>query len=414
MNILVVGAGFAGATVARELAEAGHQVLVIDKRNHIAGNAFDFVNDKGIRVHKYGPHLWHTNNDEVQEWASRFTEWVPYKHYVMADVEDVGYVPLPINHETIRQIFEYEFEDWCADQGFGFIDGDDALQFQQGDLRPAAAAFLRTKQEHHTYVSNSRQHVENSVGKELCDLFFAPYTKKMWGLELEELPVSVAARIPTNVESGSNLYFPNDKHQYVPKDGYTQMVANILKHDNIQVVLSTSREDLFDPKLQIFWQDKTGFNPLGFDHVFTSEPIDVYFGCSLGELPWRSIKMHTHTVPLPGVLPAPVVNFTHEGPFTRVTEWKHIPAHGSNPFWTTLTVEEPCDYRDNSMERYYPVKTANRDCPHRALYNRYVELAEQQSNVTFIGRCGTYQYLDMWMVIAQSLKTVRDFLEASK
>ena len=393
MRILVVGAGFAGATVARELAEAGEKVLVVDKRDHIAGNAYDYVNEHGIRVHKYGPHLWHTSNDEVQTWASRFTDWVEYKHEVEALLPDGTSVPLPINHVTIEQVFGERFDEFAYVNGLIDYGNDDtSISYKPG----AHAKFLETLVEHHPTVTNSRQHVENSVGKELCDLFFAPYTKKMWGLELEELPASVAARIPTNVETRSYLYFPKDKYQFLPKDGYTEMFRRILDHENISVRLNCPR-----PAAQ-----KTE----EFKHVFTSEPIDTYFGCSLGELPWRSVKMNTYSIPLPRALGSSVLNFTHSGPHTRVTEWKNLPAHGDNPHWTTLTVEEPCDYRDNSMERYYPVKTTEKDCPHRALYNRYVDMAENEKGVSFIGRCATFQYLDMWAVIIQSLRTARKFL----
>lgn len=392
MDILVVGAGFAGATVARELAEAGHSVVVIDKRDHIAGNAYDYVNEYGIRVHKYGPHLWHTSNDEVQEWASRFTEWVTYRHYVEAMLPDGDYVPLPINHMTIEAVFEHEFDAWA--------DANDQIEYHEGEMVGykwgSHAKFLETKVSHHTEVTNSRQHVENSVGKELCDLFFAPYTKKMWGLQLEELPASVAARIPTNVENHSFNYFPKDKHQYLPKDGYTRMVHNILDHPNIVVMLSTDRQEI---RLS------------HYDHIFTSEPIDTYFGCVHGELPWRSIKMDVVTLPLPHALPAPVVNFTHDGPHTRVTEWKQLPEHGTNPHFTTLTFERPCDYRDNDMERYYPVKTTNAVDPNRELYKKYRSMADDLSNVTFIGRCGQYVYIDMHQAISSALAEVRRFLK---
>lgn len=392
MRFLVVGAGFAGAAVARELAEAGHRVLVVDKRPHIAGNAYDYVNEHGIRVHKYGPHLWHTSNDEVQEWASRFTEWVEYKHWVRAMLGNGTTVPLPINRKTLEALFADRLDDFAYENNLLDHEEHSSARYKSG----THAAFLETLVEKHAEVTNSRQHVENSVGKELCDLFFAPYTKKMWALELDQLPASVAARIPTNVESGSYLYFPKDKYQFLPKNGYTEMVQNILDHENIVVELNTGRAEAQENE--------------EFQHVFTSEPIDTFFDCSLGELPWRSIKMHTYSVPLPSALDAPVVNFTHTGPHTRITEWKKLPAHGENAFWTTLTAEEPCDYKENSMERYYPVKTTQRDCPYRDLYNRYVDLAEKQKDVTFIGRCGTFQYLDMWAVIIQSLRTVRKFM----
>jgi UDP-galactopyranose mutase len=397
MNILAVGAGFAGATAARLLAEAGHKVLVIDKRDHIAGNAYDYTNEHGIRVHRYGPHLWHTSNDEVQEWASRFTEWVPYQHWVRADWNGVD-VPLPINRETIEKVFGARFDDWadennCISWG---VDGE-MLGYMDG----AHAAFLETLVEHHLVVTNSRQHIENSVGKELCDIFFAPYTRKMWGLDLEDLPSSVAARIPTNVESNSHLYFPKDKHQFLPKDGYTQMVRSILDHPNIEVLLERSREEMQDSGVK-------------WDHIFTSEPIDTFFDCRLGELPWRSIKLHTHTVPLQSALPSPVLNFTHSGPHTRVTEWKKLPGHGSNPHFTTLTFEEPCDYRDNGMERYYPVKSSQEVCPHRELYKKYRDLADKTAGLTFIGRCGLWTYTDMSPCISSTMSIVKKFLQKNE
>lgn len=397
---LVVGAGFAGATVARELAEAGWKVKVIDKREHIGGNAFDFTNEHGIRVHKYGPHLWHTSNDDVQEWASRFTEWVPYSHHVRAayddPIEGLVNVPLPINPETIEVVFGAEFNGWCQSNGQW-----DWMADVPGPKYGSHAKFLETLVEHHDPVTNSRQHVENSVGKRLCDLFFAPYTKKMWGLTLEELPASVAARIPTNVESGSDMYFPKDKYQCLPKHGYTKMFENILDHDNIEVELHCSRQDLQ------FWEPQ-----VTYDVTFTSEPIDEYFNCQFGPLPWRSVKMHIVSVPMPQALKgAPVINFTHDGPYTRVTEWKQMPEHGYNPWWTTLTFEQPCDYLDNHKERYYPVKTSQADCPNRALYKKYVELAEQQPNLFFIGRCGQYVYVDMHQAISSALASVRRFLK---
>jgi UDP-galactopyranose mutase len=399
MKVLVVGAGFAGATVARELAEAGHQVTVIDQRDHVAGNAHDYTNEHGIVVHKYGPHLWHTSNDEVHEYISRFTEWVPYRHHVNALLPNGQHTPLPVNRETLDDVFGSAIDDWADANGFLAGDQWDGYYVKDG----GHAGFLAELQTNHE-VTNARQHVENSVGVELCNLFFAPYTKKMWGLELEDLPASVAARIPTNVESGSFDYFPKDKHQYLPLKGYTQLVWNMLDHKNIEVRLDSVYED------GKVWRN--GY-PLAaeFDHIFTAQPIDTYFGCSLGPLPWRSIKMHTVTLPLPTVLPSPVVNFTHDGPYTRVTEWKNLPVHGSNPYMTTLTFEEPCDYTENGMERYYPVKTSQVDCPNRALYQRYRDMADLLPNVTFIGRAGLYTYVDMHQAISSSLATVRRFIK---
>jgi UDP-galactopyranose mutase len=395
MKALVVGAGFAGAVVARELAEAGWEVLVIDKRNHIAGNAYDFVNEHGIRVHKYGPHLWHGSNDVAQEWASRFTEWLPYKHWVHAQLPDGQHVPLPINRGTIETVFGNEI---VAAYGPNYLDD---WQFTE---------FFEKKLVKHDKITNSRQHVEASVGKELCELFFAPYTKKMWGMDLSDLPTSVAARIPTKSDYDP-YYFPKDKHQCLPKDGYTAMFKRIFDHPNITLKLSTERKQL--PQYGATYSypcviDREWDN-VNFDAVFTSEPIDTYYNCDMGELPWRSIKCHTYSVPLPKALSAPVVNFTHDGPHTRATEWKQLPGHGGNPHWTTLTIEEPCDYKDNSMERYYPVKTSHAVDPNRELYKKYRERA-RADGIHFIGRCGRYVYTDMQPCVNSTLAQVRKFL----
>jgi|TARA_B110000908_G_scaffold166606_1_gene217994 UDP-galactopyranose mutase len=332
MKYLIVGAGFSGAVIARELAEAGHHVRVIEKRNHVAGNAYDYTNEHGIRVHEYGPHLFHTNNKEVYDYLGKFTEWVPYHHKVKALLEDGRYATLPVNRETKAMVGE-----------------------------------------------------EN-----VLDIFFRPYTKKMWGMELDELNPEIINRVPIR-DDDNDLYFPNDAYQAMPKDGYTAMVQSMLAHANIQVMLETSydKEDN--------WM---------YDRVFNSMPIDQYFDFKHGNLPYRSIRFETVTVPIPRALPSATLNFTHDGPQTRVTEWKNIPCHGDNKYSTTLTFETPCDYADNNFERYYPVKDA--DGVNRALYQKYKN--EQPGNVTFIGRCGLYAYLDMHQAVNSALATVRKFL----
>ena len=332
MKYLIVGAGFSGAVIARELAEAGHNVRVIEKRNHVAGNAYDYTNEHGIRVHEYGPHLFHTNNKEVYDYLGKFTEWVPYHHKVKALLEDGRYATLPVNRETKAMVGE-----------------------------------------------------EN-----VLDIFFRPYTKKMWGMELDELNPEIINRVPIR-DDDNDLYFPNDAYQAMPKDGYTAMVQSMLAHANIQVMLETSydKEDN--------WM---------YDRVFNSMPIDQYFDFKHGNLPYRSIRFETVTVPIPRALPSATLNFTHDGPQTRVTEWKNIPCHGDNKYSTTLTFETPCDYADNNFERYYPVK--DRDGKNRELYEKYKN--EQPENMTFIGRCGLYAYLDMHQAINSALATVRKFL----
>ena len=332
MKYLVVGAGFSGAVIARELAIAGHNVKVIEVRDHVAGNAYDYTNEHGIRVHKYGPHLFHTNNKSVYDYLGKFTEWVPYQHKVKALLEDGHFATLPVNRQT-----------------------------------------------------------KDLVGEDnVIDIFFRPYSKKMWGMELEALNPEILNRVPIR-DDDNELYFPNDLYQAVPKDGYTRMVENILDHQNIEISLNTP----YDKR-----------NNSMYDHVFNSMPIDQYFEFKHGYLPYRSMRFETFTLPLPFALPTTTVNFTHDGPQTRVTEWKHIPQHGGNKYLTTLTFETPCCYTENNFERYYPVKDA--DGENRVNYQKYKE--EKTENVTFIGRCGLYAYLDMHQAVNSALTIVRKFL----
>lgn len=334
MKILVVGAGFSGATVARLLAINGFHVDVIDKRSHIAGNAFDFTNQYGIRVHQYGPHLFHTSNMKVVEFLTEFTEWINYKHKVKAQLKDGRLVTLPVNIET-----------------------------------------------------------QLIVGQEnILDTFFRPYTKKMWGVELEDLDPEILSRIPVR-DDDNEFYFPNDSFQAMPSNGYTQLIQNMLNHVNISTYLNTD------------FCKKEASN---YFHTFNSMPIDEYFEFRYGHLPYRSIKFHNYTIPSPQVFPVATVNFTHQEKYTRVTEWKHLPNHGINDAYTSLTFEEPCDYKDNNFERYYPIKDI--DGKNRLIYNQYS--ADNTEGMTFIGRCGLYAYLDMHQAVSSSMKIASDFISS--
>jgi UDP-galactopyranose mutase len=332
-KILVVGAGFSGAVISRELSLHGFKVDVIDVRDHIGGNAYDFLNEYGIRVHKYGPHLFHTSNQKVVNWLSQFTEWIPYEHKVKAQLSDGKYVTLPVNKETIEIVGE-----------------------------------------------------EN-----ILDIFFRPYSKKMWDVEIEKLDPDIIKRVPIRNDL-NELYFPNDTFQAMPKNGYTSLFENIFNHKNISLELNKSFTKEMESE---------------YAHVFNSMPIDEYFEYSHGELPYRSVKFHHHTLPIPHVLPVATVNFTHAAPFTRVTEWKKIPGHGNNIAFSTVTIEEPCDYKDNHNERYYPVKDINGD--NINTYKKYKAMTP--THMTFIGRCGQYAYLDMHQAINSALATAKNYLE---
>jgi UDP-galactopyranose mutase len=370
-RVLTVGCGFAGATIARELAEAGWQVDMIDQRPHIGGNAFDEVDANGIRIHRYGPHLFHTSNRKVVDWLLRFGEFVPYEHRVQALLPDGRCVGVPVNRKTINDVF-------------GVALGDPA----------AVRAFLQTQARAVPRPANAADYLAATIGDRLTDLFFRPYTKKMWGLSLEDMDVSVVQRVPLRHDD-EDRYFPNDAYQMMPRFGYARVFENMLDHPGIRVTLNQS----FDPAMLPEYR-----------HCFNSMPIDTFFDSRFGPLPYRSIRFHHHTVASDYARgTAPTINFTDDGPWTRQTDWSRLPFHVAAPGPNkTITCEEPCDYTQNNHERYYPVKTSDRR--YQAVYHQYKALAAQLGNVTFIGRCGTYQYLDMHQVINQSLVQVADWI----
>jgi UDP-galactopyranose mutase len=375
-RILVVGAGLAGATYARELADAGHRVEVIDRRPHIAGNAFDEVDETGVRRHVYGPHLFHTSSERVMTWLLRFSEFVPYEHRVSAWVPAIGRcVPLPVNRATINAIFGQSLQ-------------------SPDDVR----AFLARRAVPNDAPRNAAEFLNARIGTELTDLLFRPYSEKMWGMPLEEMAATVVQRIPIR-DDDEDRYFPDDAYQGLPRDGYTALVRSILDHPSIRVStgIAFSRDMLRD-----------------CDFCFSSMAIDEYFDCALGPLPYRSIRFHHRREPAGYLLGETMqVNFTDTGPYTRQDDWSRLPGHVVHPGAAkTVTLEEPCADTDNDMERYYPVKTS--DGAPEALYRRYQDLARTEPKVQFIGRCGTYRYLDMDQVINQSLQGVRGWLAAKR
>jgi len=368
--VLIVGAGFAGAVHARKLADAGYTVHVIDQRAHIAGNAYDYTDDNGIRIHAYGPHLFHTKNKMVIQWIRQYGEFVPYTHKVRARLPSGVLVPLPINLDTVNAVFGTSFE---------------TAEEVQAHLKSVSLPIADP--------ANAAEHLYANIGRELTDLFFRPYTKKMWALALEDMSAAVVKRIPLRFDQ-SDTYFPDDDIQMMPRHGYTKIFEAIFDHENITISLNTKFEK---PMLG------------DYDFCFNSMPIDEYFASALGDLPYRSLRFHHRTEAGLPEQAWSITNFTDTGPITRETAWHIMPHHIEDATGRhTLTREEPCDYRDNDFERYYPVKTA--DGRYNKLYDQYRALAEAEPNIAFIGRCGTYQYLDMDQVINQSLVHVEKWL----
>lgn len=332
-QILVVGAGFSGATIARELAENNFNVTIIDKRNHIGGNAYDYKNQHGIMIHKYGAHIFHTDNENVFNYLSRFTNWIEYKHKVVAMLSDGNFVTFPI----------------------------------------------------------TKSYTEKYGLEKIKNVFYKPYTKKMWGVDVDE---SVINRVPIRNDDG-DLYFPKDKYQYLPSEGYTNIFSKMLNHDKINLKLNTE-----------FTKD----TEKDYIHVFNSMPIDAYYDYMYGELSYRSIKFTNVDLPFPKISKHPVINFTHEGPQTRMIEWKNFPNHGINDKVTTITYETPCDYKENNFERYYPIKDSQN--VNKQIYDKYKNI--KNDKVTFIGRCGMYVYIDMHQAISSSLSIAHKFIKNLK
>lgn len=356
-DYLIVGAGFAGSVLAERLAAgAGKKVLVVDKRPHIGGNAYDEYNDDGILVHRYGPHIFHTNSREVWEYLSRFTPWRPYEHRVRASV-DGRLLPMPINLDTINGLYGLSLT---------------AFQVEE---------FFRSVAEPVEEIRTSEDVVVSRVGRDLYEKFFKNYTKKQWGMDPSELDASVTSRVPTRT-SRDDRYF-TDTYQAMPLHGYTRMFQNLLSHPNIKVMLNTD------------YREVEGLVPYG-EVVFTG-PIDEFFDFRFGKLPYRSLTFKHETVNAEVHQPAPVVNYPNEHPYTRITEFKYLT--GQQHPRTSIVYEYPGDEGDP----YYPVPR-----PENAeLYRQYRELADETQGVWFVGRLATYKYYNMDQVVAQALTTYK-------
>ena len=351
---LIVGAGFAGAVCARQLADAGRRVLLIDQRPHIGGNAADMIDTHGLRIHPHGPHIFHTNSERVHRWLSRFTTWRPYAHRVLAEV-DGKLLPLPINRNTLNRLY--------------------GLQLDEA----GAAAFLAQVRLPRDQLRNSEDVVLASVGTDLCEKFFRGYTRKQWGLDLSELSAGVAARIPTRCND-DDRYF-TDRWQCMPADGYGALFKRLLAHPGITLRLGTGFERVRGLRLA--------------PHTVYSGPIDEYFGHALGRLPYRSLRFeHQHLPTVAQYQACGTVNYPNRHAYTRITEFKHLT--GQVAPGTSIVREYP----QAEGEPYYPIPRADNE----ALYQRYAALAEAEPGVSFVGRLAQYRYYNMDQVVAAALK----------
>lgn len=351
-DYLIVGAGYAGSILAERLARgSGKQVLLVDRRPHIGGNAYDCYDDSGILVHKYGPHIFHTNSREVFDYLSRFTEWRQYQHKVLASV-DGQLVPIPINLDTINKLY--------------------GLKLNSFEME----SFLASRAEPREQVKTSEDVVVSKVGRELYEKFFRGYTRKQWGLDPSELDAQVTARVPTRTNR-DDRYF-TDSYQAMPKHGFTRMFGNMLDHPNIKVMLNTDYRDI---------KDAIPYREL----IFTG-PIDEYFDYQFGKLPYRCLDFKHETLATAQFQPVAVVNYPNDNAYTRITEFKHLT--GQEHPKTSIVYEYP----QAEGDPYYPIPRRE----NAEIYKQYHELAVE-SGVHFVGRLATYKYYNMDQVVAQAL-----------
>lgn len=352
---LIVGAGFAGSVLAERIASQRQEsVLLIDRRSHVGGNAYDCYNDAGLLIHQYGPHIFHTNAQSIVDYLSQFTAWRPYEHRVLSAV-DGKLLPIPINLDTINKLYDLD------------------LTSEQLE------AFFLSRREAVDEVRTAEDVVVSTVGRELYEKFFRGYTRKQWGVYPSQLNKSVTARVPTRTDR-DDRYFA-DTFQNMPAGGYTRMFQRMLDNPKIKIMLQTDYREIRDT--------------IPFRRMIYTGPVDEYFDWRLGRLPYRSLRFKHITLECEQFQPVAVVNYPQTEDYTRITEYKHLTGQQSSQ--TSLTYEYPTDIGDP----YYPVPRAENE----ALYKRYEALAGATENVWFVGRLATYRYYNMDQVVGQALAT---------
>jgi UDP-galactopyranose mutase len=351
-DYVVVGAGFAGSVIAERLASTGKKILICDKRPHIGGNTYDHYDSSGILVHKYGPHIFHTNSDDVYNYLSQFTKWYAYEHRVLSCV-DGKLLPVPINLDTINKLYDWNLTSEELEE------------------------FFKRVGEPRSVIRTSEDVIISKVGRELYEKFFKNYTRKQWGLDPSQLDASVIARIPVRTNR-DDRYF-SDKYQVMPALGFTKMFEHILSHPNITQVLDVDYHEIL--------------NKVSYKEVIYSGPIDLFFDYCYGKLPYRSLqfKFETHNQEI--FQAGPVINFPNEHNYTRSTEFKYLT--GQRHKKTSIVYEFP----QAEGDPYYPIPRPENN----EIYRKYQALADRTKNVHFVGRLGTYKYYNMDQVVAQAL-----------
>lgn len=360
-DYIVVGAGFVGAVVAERLASSGQSVLVVDRRNHIAGNAYDYRDEYGILCHKYGPHIFHTNSLRVFKYLSRFTDWKPYQHKVLGFVDN-RLVPIPFNLTSIEILFRKSEATELIDT----LLAEYTLGSSIPILKMRESVIPRIK----------------FLAEFVYERIFLGYTRKQWGLQPEQLSRSVMARVPVNI-SYDDRYF-QDQIQCMPAQGYTKMFAKILQHENIELQLET---DFCSIRRKIDCKK-----------IIYTGAVDEFFGYELGELPYRSLEFEVTSLRQERHQPVAQVNYPGTEPFTRITEMTHL--MGETRSHTTIAVEYPIAHIRSKTIPYYPVPREDNNDLHAC----YIKLARAEArNTLFAGRLGDYRYYNMDQAVGRGL-----------
>ena len=353
-DYLIVGAGFAGCVLAERIAnQLGKRALIVEKRDHIGGNSYDFYNADGILVHKYGPHYFRTNNQKVFHYLSRFTEWHYHQYKILTFVDGL-LLPLPINLDTVNKLYGLKLSSFELEEFFQTV-------------------CVPVKE-----IKTSEDAIISQVGRELYEKFFKNYTIKQWGLDPSELDASVCARIPIRTNRDGRYF--TDKYQAMPKYGYTEMFRKIISHPNIHILLKTDYKEIVDV--------------LPFKKMIYTSPIDEFFEYKFGRLPYRSLRFEFETLHQEFYQPVSQVNYPNDYDFTRIVEIKH--ATGQEHHKTTIVREYPSDQGDP----YYPIPREE----NRLVYERYKKESGKLKDVYFIGRLADYKYYNMDEVVARTLE----------
>jgi len=353
-DYLIVGAGFSGSVLAERLASVGKRVLLTDRRPHIGGNAYDHYDESGVLVHKYGPHIFHTNSERIYRYLSRFTAWRDYEHRVLAHV-DGKLLAFPINIDTVNDLYGTKLTEQTIEE------------------------FYRTRAEPLASVRTFEDAVVSKIGRDLYEKFIRNYTKKQWDLEPCELEASIAARVPARTNH-DDRYF-TDKYQVMPLFGFTRMFERMLARPNITLLLQADFKDVT--------------KEVRYKNLIYTGPIDEYYGHCYGRLPYRSLHFEFKTLDKAVFQAGPVINYPNEHAYTRVTEFKYLT--GQQHAKTSIVSEYPRAEGDP----YYPIPQ-----PENAeLYRKYKALADTMPDVHFVGRLGTYKYYNMDQCVGQALAT---------